>query len=230
MDAQPADLHGIGQASDILIVDEETGGQAYYERTEMHPDWPGGASGVTIGNGYDCGYSDAATIASEWGPYLPANAIAALQSVAGIHGSPAQSEAHALHWITVPWDAGMAVFHNRDLPKWVGVCERDLPNFDQLPPDCKGVLVSVAFNRGDSWQIPAIKDPSGRYIEMRAIKDHMTNGDFIAIPAEIRAMKRLWPLGTADHTDLTNRREHEAVLFENTLAAANMPATSGAAT
>jgi hypothetical protein len=42
--------------------------------------------------------------------------------------------------------------------------------------------------------------------------------NYTAIPAEFRSMKRLWPLGTADHVDLTNRREHEAVLFEQGLA------------
>ena len=218
MDTPTWDLHGISPAGDSLIIDEETGGQEYYEKTEMHPDWPGGASGVTIGNGYDCGYSDAATIAADWGPYLNVAAVQALQAVAGVHGSPAQSEAHALHWITVPWDAAMAVFHNRDLPKWMGICEQDLPNFDQLNGDCRGALLSLAFNRGDSWNIPAERDPSGRYTEMRAIKTDMENGTFDAIPAEIRAMKRLWPLGSVNHNDLTNRREHEALLFEHGIA------------
>ena len=55
---------------------------------------------------------------------------------------------------------------------------------------------------------------------MRAIKADMAAGHYSDIPAQIRAMKRLWPLGTPDHADLTARREHEAVLFETALTAA----------
>ena len=215
------DLCGLSPEADALIVNEETGGQAYYEKTELHPDYPGGASGVTIGNGYDCGYSTAGDIATDWGPYLPADAVAALASIAGIHGSPAQSHAVALHWITVPWDAAQAVYHLRDIPKWVATCRRNLPNFDKLNGDCKGVEVSIAFNRGASFDLPG-----DRYREMRAIKAHMIAGQFDLIPAEIRSMKRLWPLGTPDHADLTARREHEAVLFEQGLAAMAAGATT----
>lgn len=198
------DFHGISQDADDLIINEETGGQAYYEKTEMHPDWPGGMSGVTIGNGYDCGYSDPATIAADWGPLLSAQAVSALQSVAGIHGSPAQSHAHELHWITVPWEAAMEVFHERDEPKWVGIVERDLPNCAQLNGDQLGALVSLAFNRGASFD--SVGD---RYAEMRNIKAHMENQAFSLIPGEFLAMRRLWPQGG----DLWNRRGHEAALF-----------------
>lgn len=69
-------MMNISQAAFDLIVNEETGGQAYYNRTEIHPDWPGGASGVTIGIGYDCGYSDPSTIRADWGPLLPAAIVA----------------------------------------------------------------------------------------------------------------------------------------------------------
>lgn len=198
------DFHGISQDADDLIINEETGGQAYYEKTEMHPDWPGGMSGVTIGNGYDCGYSDPATIAADWGPVLPPDAVAALQSVAGIHGSSAQSHARELHWITVPWDAAMAVYHNRDLPKWVGIVQRALPNCDQLNGDQLGALTSLAFNRGDSFDLAG-----DRYAEMRNIKAHMIAQRFDLIPAEFLAMRRLWPEGG----DLWRRRGHEATLF-----------------
>ena len=69
---------------------------------------------------------------------LVADAVAALQSVSGIHGSPAASHAHELHWITVPWEAAMSVFHDRDLPKWVDTVEHALPNCDKLNGDQLG--------------------------------------------------------------------------------------------
>lgn len=209
------DLHGISQDADNLIINEETGGQPYYEKTEMHPDWPGGMSGVTVGNGYDCGYSDPATIAADWGPVLPADEVAALQSVAGIHGSPAQSHARELHWITIPWDAAMAVYHNRDLPKWVGIVQSALPNCDQLNGDQLGALTSLAFNRG-----PSFDQPGDRYVEMRNIKAHMEAERFDLIPAEFLSMRRLWPQGG----DLWNRRGHESALFENGLHEQEAPA------
>lgn len=198
------DLHGISEDADQLIIQEETGGQAYYEKTEMHPDWPGGMSGVTIGNGYDCGYSTPADIAADWGPVLSADAVAALQLVAGIHGTPAQSHAHELHWITVPWDAAMEVFHERDEPKWVDIVERDLPNCDKLNGDQLGALVSLAFNRGASFNLAG-----DRYIEMRNIRAHMAAEAFSLIPGEFLSMRRLWPEGG----DLWKRRGHEAALF-----------------
>ena len=43
------------QAAIDLIVREEVGSQARYKHKYQHPEWPGGASGVTIGVGYDCG-------------------------------------------------------------------------------------------------------------------------------------------------------------------------------
>jgi hypothetical protein len=45
------------QAALDLIWQEETGGDAYYAHTnECRANWPGGASGVTVGGFYDLGY------------------------------------------------------------------------------------------------------------------------------------------------------------------------------
>ena len=198
----------ISQEAETLIINEETGGQAYYEKTETHPDWPGGMSGVTIGCGYDCGYATEADIASDWGTLLPADALAALQSVAGIHGSPAHSHAAELHWIAVPWKAAMAVFLKKDVPKWTLICQRDLPNFSALKLTCRGVIVSLAFNRG-----PSFNDAGDRYVEMRSIKANIIAGRFDLIPGNIIRMQRLWPV----NGDLWNRRAHEAALFQKGL-------------
>lgn len=193
-----------------LIVNEETGGEAYYNATEIHPDWPGGASGVTVGIGYDCGYATAETIRADWGPVLPATAVDALASVAGIHGSPASSHAHELRGLVgVTWEAAMAVFNKVDVPKWSALVAGHLPNCDRLSGDSFGALVSLAFNRGPSFDMQG-----DRYIEMRSIKAHMASGNFSAIPNDIRSMKRLWP----NVSDLRNRRDHEATLFQQGLA------------
>lgn len=207
----------ISQASFDFIVQEETGGQAYYERTEIHPDWPGGASGVTVGCGYDCGYATAAQIAEDWGHVLAPEVVASLQSVAGVKGSPAASHARELHGlVSVPWSAALAVFSDIDVPRWTQNVLTFLgPNARDLSPDCLGAMVSLAFNRGCSFTLHA-----DRYREMRAIKADVDVKNFADIPAQIRAMKRLWPLDTPEHIDLRNRRDHEAALFERGLSGA----------
>lgn len=204
------DLCGISQEAFDLIVEEETGGRTLYEKTECHPTYPGGASGVTIGIGYDCGYSTAQQIAADWGPYVDAKTLQALQDVAGIHGPPAASHASELHWITIPWDTAIQVFTLRDIPKWTGITRHALPNYDKLPPDCCGALTSLSFNRGASYSTSG-----DRYTEMRNIKWHMTTMEYDKIPAEIRSMKRLWQGQGLD--GLLSRRDHEAALFEKGL-------------
>lgn len=199
----------ISQKAFDLIVNEETGGQAYYEKSEQHPDWPGGMSGVTIGCGYDLGYETAESIQNDWASHLSADMVSHLKSCAGIHGSPARALAHELrNQITVPWTVALSVFQNRDVPKWEKLVNEALPNTPLLSGDSFGALVSLAFNRGASFSL------SGpRYSEMRSIKTLMTMKQFAGIPDEIRAMSRLWSKGG----DLWNRRFHEAKLFEEGL-------------
>lgn len=200
----------IGPRSEKLIEDEETGGAAFYQARESHTDWPGGASGVTIAIGYDCGYETADQIAADWSPYLSFDMVQHLKACAGVRGAPARSLAHELaSKVTVPWLTALAMFKRRDLPKWIATVCRDLANVDKISSECLGVLTSIAFNRGDSWNITASRDPHGRYSEMRAIKANMALGRFADIPANILAMRRLWPIGR----DLYKRRNHEAALF-----------------
>lgn len=192
-----------------LIVAEEVSSQATYQAKYQHPEWPGGASGVTIGIGYDCGYSTPDVIAADWGDKLPAAMVKCLEDVAGIHGSPAASYAHMLRGVvTVPWDAAMAVFIGRDMPKWEQIVAHALPNTDKLAPDSFGALVSLAYNRGASFSLAG-----DRYMEMRGIKLLMGAQQFDRIPDELRSMKRLWP----NVQGLRLRRDHEAALFEKGL-------------
>jgi len=198
------------QAAIDLIVMEEVSSKETYNARYTHPEWPGGASGVTIGIGYDIGYATHGLILADWGGRLPAATVKHLQDVAGIHGPAANSHAHELRGlVTVPWDAAIAVFSDRDMPKWEGIITRALPNSDMLEPDSFGALVSLAYNRGASFSLGA-----DRYREMRDIKTHMTGLEFAEIPDDIRSMKRLWP----NVKGLRDRRDREAALFEQGLA------------
>jgi hypothetical protein len=203
------------QAAVDLIVAEEVSSKAYYQQHYQHPEWPGGASGVTIGIGYDCGYSRPDIIAADWGDKLPAAMVKCLEDVAGVNGSPARSYAYQLRGVvTVPWDAAMAVFLERDMPKWEGMVAHALPNTDKLSADSFGALVSLSYNRGTGG-FTSHGIPGDRNEEMRNIHALMAAGQFDRIPDEFRHMKRIWP----NVHGLQHRRDHEAALFQKGLQA-----------
>lgn len=195
-----------------LIISCEVTSEAAYTKLYTHPTWPGGMSGVTIGIGYDCGYSTSDQIDEDWADKLPLEMVEAMQEVAGITGPAASSHAHMLVGkVVVPWDAAMAVFEGRDMPKWEGIVQRSLPNTDKLSGDSFGALTSLTYNRGASFSTPG-----ARYMEMRAIYQHMAGNTFNLIPDDLRAMTRLWP----NALGLRIRRDKEADLFAKGLLAA----------
>jgi hypothetical protein len=197
------------QRAILLIVTEEDGDQNYYMKFESHFSWPGGASGPTVGIGYDCGYSTAQEIVADWSPYLDAPRVQMLTAAAGLTGSTANQwvNSHG-HSITLSWAESMAQFSGRELPKWEGITASHLPNTDKLSGDSFGALVSLTYNRGPSYDLPG-----NRCLEMRNIKAHMVAERFDLIPNEFLSMRRLWPVGK----DLWNRRTHEALLFRDGL-------------
>jgi GH24 family phage-related lysozyme (muramidase) len=206
-------LHGISQAAFDLIVEFEVSSEAAYNQRYRKPTRPGGASGITIGIGYDCGYSTSAQIRADWGGLLPAAMVAELVKVAGVTGARAGAALASIRLkVDVPWDAALAVFSNTSLPKYVALAAK-MPNWDKLSPDCKGALVSLVYNRGASFS-----NAGARYQEMRNIKAHMAAGRFSSIPTELRSMKRIWA-GDASLRGLLVRRDKEADLFERGLKA-----------
>lgn len=210
------------QAAIDLIVTEEDSGQAYYARHYTHFEWPEGASGATVGIGYDCGYSTADGIRQDWTDFVSPDTVAALMRAASLKGQAAHAfvQQHGAS-VTITWDQALAQFKAHELPKWEDMLERDLANADELSGDCFGALTSLIYNRGDG----GFRSPGARYLEMRAIAVHMAKHEFSKIPGEFLSMRRLWPKGG----DLWNRRMHEATLFTKGLvpppAAAPQPDT-----
>lgn len=208
-------LHASQAGIDEIVTEEDTGEQ-YYTKHYVHFEWPKGASGPTVGIGYDCGYSTAEQIIKDWHGIIPDAMVEALVRAAGIKGSAAGAWVHQ-HYssVAITWDQAMSEFMNRELPKWEAMCRAALPNYDALPADCAGAIDSLAYNRGAAGFHAA----GPRYTEMRAIHDHMAAKRFDLIPAEYLSMRRLWPTGG----DLWRRRGHEAALFEQGLKAAPAP-------
>lgn len=215
------------QAAINLIVNEEDGDKEYYETHYEHWDWPEGASGPTIGIGYDVGYETASSINEAWSPVIGPVRAAVVAKGAGIKGVAAGAWVRAHRDdVAITWDESMAEFTGHELPRWEEIVLAALPNSELLPGDCFGALVSLAYNRGASFNAPGPRDA-----EMRAIRAHCIAKDWDKIPGEFLSMRRLWPA----NGDLYKRRGHEAALFSvglgawkhDQLVAAGQAAASG---
>lgn len=200
-------MASISQKAIDLIVREEVSSRTYYEKHYVHPEWPGDASGVTIGIGYDLGYQTAAKIKSDWSGLVDQKYLNLMLSCAGVRAAAASSLTKQVQAITVSWDAAMQVFMKRDIPQWIAAVYQAVPNCDLLSPTCLGVLVSIAYNRGAG----GFNSTSDRFREMRQIKLLMSQRRFREIPDQIDSMARLWSNGVA------GRRHREATLFREGL-------------
>lgn len=214
----------ISQDATDLIVNEEVGGQRTYTRNDSHFTWPGGASGPTVGIGYDLGYVGRQEMESDWGGIVPQEAIDTMRSAIGLTGTAARQFVQRRgSSLTIPWDQAMQEFSDREVPKWVTKVRQHLPNYDRLSPGSRGALVSLAYNRGPSFDAPGT-----RFAEMRAIKQHMSLQQYALIPDDFRSMKRLWIGQGLD--GLLSRRDSEATLFERGLTGAQAATPAGALT
>lgn len=211
-----------------LIVKYEVGSKSQYETKYEHPEWPGGGSGITIGIGYDigAGVSSRTQLNADWSGMLSREEIDTLAEAIGVTGQPAQLllvNSSNIRSIRVPWDSAMYVFEKVDIPRWYNTCKKALPNWEDLNKDCKGALLSLAYNRGASFS-----SDGDRYLEMRAIKQFMSAKNYASIPGQIRSMKRLWQGKGLD--GLLTRRDAEAALFERGLSKPKTAENVGAGT
>jgi len=195
-----------------MIVMFEVTSQVAYQAHYQHPTWPQGASGVTIGIGYDVGYVSQNLLSQDWKDAIPDAMIQALIPAVDVRGADADQLAQRLSaTVTVPWSAAITVHRQKVIPKWVTLVQASVPNTNLISPDSLGALVSLTYNRG-----PSFDSPGDRYTEMRAIKSDMQTKNFADVPVQIRSMERLWP----NVRGLQIRREQEAALFESGLAVA----------
>lgn len=191
-----------------LIVHYEVGGKAYYEKFLQKATWPGGASGVTVGFGYDLGYNTPDQVRRDWKGKVPEGTVQAMVSVCGKKGSIAANELRRVRGaILIPWDTAQEVFGEKTMPRFAAMTKTAFPDIALAHPHGQGVVLSLSFNRGTSMR-------GATRSEMRDIRDHLKPAPH-KIPADIRAMKRLWVGKGLD--GLLIRREAEAVLFEKGL-------------
>lgn len=191
-------------AMKLLLDFEVGGGEQYFNSRLKHPTWPGGESGVTIGVGYDLGYTPRARVLGDWHA-LEDSDRERLAATIGVRGLRARESAREVRDITIPWALAYDVFKRSTVAFWISQTKSAFPGLDSLPADASGALVSLVFNRGPSMD-------GDRRREMRAIRDAVPAGDLAAIAKQIRSMKRLWMSKGLD--GLLARREAEARLVE----------------
>jgi len=198
----------------LILEFEVGGGENYYNKFLKNPAWPEGQSGVTIGVGYDLGYVNKTEFSEDWKD-LPKETFDRLYKVVGIKGYNAKNLIRGLRDIVIPWELSLQVFNNKTVTKFWNLTKDTFPNFDNLPEDAKGGLVSLVFNRGNALE-------GDRRREMKLIRDGMklvSNYDQKAltfIANQIRNMKRIW-IGGSIEKGMSRRRDAEANLIENSL-------------
>lgn len=193
------------RAAAALIVRWEVSSPAYYRSRLERPIWPGGASGVTWGIGYDGGHQTRGTIVDDWRAHA---AVDRLGTTAGITGQSARAALPRYRDIPTEYEYAYEVFETRALIEYERRAARAFDvNLAELKPGACAALVSLVYNRGGS-----MTGDSRR--EMKNIRDScLPSRDYNCIAAELRAMERIWR-GTVNYNGLRARREAEAQLAE----------------
>ena len=193
-----------------LVIESEISSDPIYRLKHKKPVQPKGKSGITIGIGYDLGYTTAAKIENDWEPVLPATDVKKLKAVAGLKGKAAgialANNNGDIRSVTIPFESAKAVFYISSLPAYAKLTRTIYPGIDKLPPDAQAALLSMVYNRGSG-----VTGEKRR--EMKNIVKLADKADLKGIAAEIRSMKRLWT--SPETKGLLIRRENEAVLVEN---------------
>lgn len=201
------DIYNISDKALALILKFEVGGgERYYKRVLQHPTYPGGASGVTIGIGYDIGYSTRVSFSNDWKGRIPDSEFNRLAAHIGKKSNSAKNAIWGVKDVLIPWESAMSVFEEKTIPKYVDLTLKAWPGSENLHPDAFGALVSIVFNRGSSTR-------GSRRSEMYNIKSLVKSKDYHGIADEIRSMKRLWVGKGLD--GLLTRRDAEADLVES---------------
>jgi hypothetical protein len=195
-----------------MIVNLEVTSRQVYVKKYTHPLWPKGASGITIGVGYDIGQQSRAQFESDWGDVCTANEMDQLRPWVGVAGQRAQAGEAPLAGIVIPWQKAWMVFIRRSIPAYTALTRKAFNVPAQLPAPCVGALVSMVYNRG------AGIGNGDRDKEKRDIRAALAAGRPQDVPKALRDMKQRFP----DNPGLQNRREEEAQMFEEGLKQAGL--------
>jgi hypothetical protein len=193
------------KALDLILKYEVGGGKSYYDRFLAKPTWPGGASGMTLGIGVDCGYYTPAELEKIFN-FLPKKQLDIVKGASGKKGLAGKeyTNQYKNSGIIITWDQAVDIFNDLIWPKFAKLAERAFPELDKLCDNAYGAIVSLVFNRGSS-----LTGDSRR--EMREIKILVPKKDYRSIALEFQKMKRIWKDKGLD--GLLERRDAESNLI-----------------
>ena len=186
-----------------LIIQHEISSEQYYQAKLIHPSWPGGDSGITIGIGYDLGYASTEQFERDWSALLTVYDIAKLRRVCGSKAAAAKRLLHSVQALVIPLTAAKHVFVHASLPLYASKTQRTFPGVEKLHPDAQSALLSLVYNRGTSTSGDSRR-------EMAAIQPLVLRQAYNDIAQQIINMKRLWQGRGLD--GLLHRRDDEARL------------------
>jgi GH24 family phage-related lysozyme (muramidase) len=187
----------ISQKALDLIVDAEG--------CDLSPAWPGGASGVTYGYGYDLGYNSKDQITKDWGSYVNGNVLSFMLLASGKTGLSAKMMiVPTTKILRITQTAAENVFRDKTLPRFKKLALDTYPGLEKLPEGAQGAIVSLVFNRGTSFKGDSRK-------EMAELQPLIEAGDLKGMSDKIREMSRLWEGKGLD--GLITRRNNEADLI-----------------
>lgn len=186
---------------DLLVRWEITSQQAYVRRYQS-PIWPGGASGVTWGIGYDGGHQHAQTILREWSTHTHRERLA---TTAGIVGEPARAILPRYRDIITDWAHAIAVLEAHSIPRYRAAARRAYGRyFDRAPAHVQCALISEVYNRGEAMA-------GARRAERRHIRDVcLPAGDAECVAQQLAASCRVWANDPINGPGLCNRRLAES--------------------
>lgn len=198
----------VSEAALQLILD--------FEGMDQPSKWPGQASGISLGHGYDLGYHSLSLFRGDWGPHLTPDQLDRLSAAVGKKGQAAANIAFRFTDIRITKAAADAVFMHSTVPQIKLWAAQTFPGVQTLPPDAQGALTSLVYNRGTDLQGPRRKE----MLDIRttvADASLSLHSKLIKIADLILAMNRLW-LSTdpaSGHPGIRRRRKAEAKLVQD---------------
>lgn len=190
------------QCTRELLVRWEITSQQVYMRRYQWPIWPGGASGITWGIGYDGGHQPAHIIVREWEAHEHRQR---LSTTSGIIGERARQALPSYRDIVVPWRMAVDVLEAASIPRYRAAARRAYGrHFDTAPPGVQCALTSETYNRGESMA-------GSRRAERRVIRDEcLPRGDAECVARQLEASCRVWAGDERLGGGLCARRRDEA--------------------
>lgn len=186
-----------------LVVRWEIGSQAQYVRKYQGVICPGGASGPTIGIGFDLGTQTPAEIRAAWGWHPDIDRLVTASGQVGPEKCKAWRAAH--RDIRVSYDDALRVFATHDWPRYMAMAARAYrAGWADLTLNHQRALGGNGYNRGFSFL-------GSRRTEMREVRDTCVPGnDAPCTAGQLRASCRVWDSQPGIRKGLCARRYAEA--------------------